>query len=94
MGKGILCTLACSLQERSERVIVCNNRNLTSQNIREAHKNSSWRSSWRETKWKLCWLIFFLINHQDDDEPDEDQFDIDGAYIPRIFFIGNSFKSL
>ena len=31
---------------------------------------------------------FVMVNCQDDEEPMEDQFDIDGAYIPRIFLLG------
>ena len=35
-------------------------------------------------------IFLWLNNIQDDDEPDEDQFDVDGAYIPRIFFLGKN----
>ncbi|XP_066927374.1 uncharacterized protein [Clytia hemisphaerica] len=35
---------------------------------------------------------FVMVTVEDDDEPDEDQFDVDGAYIPRIFFLDSNGK--
>jgi len=32
---------------------------------------------------------FIMVTCQDDEEPNDDQFDQDGAYIPRVFFLDN-----
>ncbi|XP_073239584.1 uncharacterized protein [Porites lutea] len=40
---------------------------------------------------------FVMVNTEDDDEPKGDQFDVDGKYVPRIFFLdsnGNVEKEL
>lgn len=35
---------------------------------------------------------FVMINVEDDEEPKDDQFDVDGKYFPRIFFLNNEGK--
>ena len=37
---------------------------------------------------------FVMVNTEDNDEPKDEQFDVDGKYVPRIFFLGENFKTL